>query len=80
MLLLRLENEIMTDSEFIYNRGATELNALINKNRLKEITSTSGNSAVVLVSNVKELFFDAIMKSSLHSYNGFPYLFTGWVH
>ncbi len=70
----------MTDSEFIYNRGATELNALINKNRLKEITSTSGNSAVVLVSNVKELFFDAIMKSSLHSYNGFPYLFTGWVY
>lgn len=69
----------MQNGNNIYNKACSELYNLINKDEMKKITSNTSD-ALTYVSSIKELFFDAILKSSLHSYNGTPYVFTGMIY
>lgn len=70
---------VMQKDNFIYTIAAHELCLLVDKTKLKLVTS-EGGSVIAQVSKIKELLYDAIMKSSLSSFSGTPYVFTGRVY
>ena len=69
----------MQKYEFTYGYATHELSLLVNKDKLKEATNVGGGT-LTLVSAIKELLYDAIKKSSISSFSGTPYVFTGKVY
>jgi putative DNA primase/helicase len=66
-------------SEFVYRKAAKELFSLVDKAKVRDITS-QGMKGMVLVSNICFMLRGVVERSSVSTFNGVIYCFTGRIY